>query len=743
MTAELDTSMQSKEENMKPITSSPTFGEEGLLLKNISFQKKDKKILSNISCFFPAGQLTCICGSSGGGKSSLLDILAKRVRSKKEVSGEIIFKGKPLSRKTFQRVGGYVHQEDVLLPTDSIHEALMEAAFLKYKGESGTDPIEVWKRRSDRTFEIEKEMGLYEYRNVKIGGGSMGNKGASGGQRRRTSIAIQLINDPDLLLLDEYSSGLDSYTAYQIGNTLRTLAHEQRKTIVATIHQPSSAMFALFDNAMLLAKGKLIYFGPVSHIRNYFDSVDYPMPENTNPADWLITVVSDPFLRQSNGNTTFSVEGPKSDTELVEVKVDTSTTPESPETVKQTKEKLAAEIETLNKRIDWLAEYYANSTGNNKLKSSDSFMVQSITESSLVTLGEKSASEALPIIHKPKQSVKTNLFLSCLKFIVLLYRHARTTVRDPLILFSELIQVIFEGLFTGLLYLNIGNNQQSIADRIASLFFLLACASFAPAASVVAAFPQQRALFTRERESNLYGTLNYYLSYSLVHLFFETLFPIIMFICAYWLIGYQNQADTFFIMLSVLVLVQWFSESFGLLMGALFKTTDVGNLVVSVFMTIWMAMGGFFIRNDQIGGWFYPLSYTSFFRYSLMAMSQAEFDQMKFTCAATANALSSLNVTSVCSLVSGSTIDVFVDSHYQTIPLEPYREALCSSLNWNETVASITGYSCYQTGQQVIDYYFADTKNVPLWGNILILIGMIIILRVLIYLGLRFRKFGK
>ncbi|KAF0979176.1 hypothetical protein FDP41_001519 [Naegleria fowleri] len=727
----------------------------GLTLRNVSYKKKDKMILSDISCTFPQGQMTCIIGSSGSGKSSLLDLISRRVNNSKECFGEIEFKGRSMTKKLFQKEGGYVFQDDILLATDTIHETLLEASLLKSKLSKNQSLLQLLKERSDRTFEIENQMGLYSCRKVKIGNGE--KKGASGGQKRRVSIAIQLINNPDLLLLDEYSSGLDSFTALQIGKTLSSMAHEQKKTILATLHQPSSSLFALFDNVMLLSKGRLIYFGPISEIKSYFSKIGYPVPQDTNLADWLINTVSNPFLQQqsidkailadlpselqktqqplallepSESQLSISVEGNIATSSDEQIQVATGTIL----TTEKKKEKLENEMAVMQIRVDWMAEVF---------KMLQNAKITNISSHNNLKISEKPHEDLqnLPqTISQFDDSLTSRILIEFVKYLVLVWRNLRTTVRDPLILVSELFQTIFLGIFTGLLYFRLPLDQQSITDRISALFFVVACAAYAPSASVVATFPQQRALMSRERESNLYGTFTYYAAYTTVHTPVEAIFPCVMLICTYWLVGFQNRPENFFILLGILIIVQWLSESLGLLVGALVKTVDVGNLVLSVLMTIWMCFGGYLIRNSQIGWWFYPFSYTSLFRYSVHAMTQNEFNQLNFKCAAVSKALQSVNVTELCTFRNDSSILLPNSTHY--LPLEPYTAEICSKMNWNNTITTLSSFGCLQNGEQALAYVFEDSK-IPIWGNVLILLGMFVFLRICIYLALRFRRFGK
>ncbi|KAL9641600.1 hypothetical protein ABK040_013519 [Willaertia magna] len=732
-----------------------THHKNGLFLENVSYKKKDKTILSNVSAFFPSGEITAIIGPSGCGKSSLLDVISKRARSKKEVSGKIYFKGEQLTKNKFQKLGGYVFQEDILLATDSIHEVLMEASILKLDSTHDLSPgnwTNVWKDRKQRVMRIEKDMHLYNCRNVIVGDGGL-KKGASGGQRRRVSISIQLINNPDLLLLDEYSSGLDSYTAFEIGKNLRQLTKEQGKTIISTIHQPSSELFSLFDNVMVLSGGKLIFFGSCSIIREYLNSIEYPLPSDTNPSDWFLSVTSNPYLKKGSGQLGGSIMESKlsfpsvDSMEMVDVVVDNGNNnkEEKQEEGKQTlEEELKYELEKVQQRMSEVSEFYYNTFTKRGIycpQSINDFEIPNVhSEEGLATATPVQTSMTdlevpSPKPKKKKTPITFSIYSFLIKLIVLTWRSFRTTFRNPLIFWSEFIQSVFLGFFTGLLYFRLDNDQQGITDRISAFFFLLAIEAFIPAMSVISVFPSQQALFVRERESNLYSTLNYYLGYTFVHTPLEMLFPTIMLLCCFWITGFASTAGNFFIILAILILVQWWSESLGLLLGALFKSVDLANLVLSAVVTVWMTVGGFLVKTDNIGYWFYPFSYTSAFKYSLQALSQTEFATFdKFKCpAADPSLLQSLDMASLCDF-SNLTIPVGTVSGNISVPLQNYSSLICSNMNWNSTMQTYASIGCLTNEKQIIANYFPD--KIPIWGNILILFALFLILRVLIYFAL-------
>jgi len=137
-------------------------------------------------------------------------------------------------------------------------------------------------------------MGLQSCANTKIGNVFL--KGVSGGQMRRVSIAEQLITNPDLLLLDEPTSGLDSSSAFALISHLKHLAQDQGKGILATIHQPSSQIWACFDKVCFMTEGKVMYFGPTQDVISHFERVaDQMCPANTNPADFVLAFTNKDF----------------------------------------------------------------------------------------------------------------------------------------------------------------------------------------------------------------------------------------------------------------------------------------------------------------------------------------------------------------------------------------------------------------------------------------------------------------
>lgn len=187
-----------------------------------------KEVLSGISGYVEPGQMLAVMGPSGAGKSSLLDILARK-HKRGVTSGRIMINGSVPSKPQFKQMSGFVDQDDTLMGTLTVRETLMYAAMLRLPRNMPT----YMKQR--RVEEVICELGLEAIADSVIG--SPGQRGISGGEKRRVSIGKELVTSPSLLFLDEPTSGLDAYNAGMVMECLRKLTKHGRRTVIVTIHQ--------------------------------------------------------------------------------------------------------------------------------------------------------------------------------------------------------------------------------------------------------------------------------------------------------------------------------------------------------------------------------------------------------------------------------------------------------------------------------------------------------------------------
>lgn len=234
--------------------------------------KGDKEILHNVHGYFLPKQLIAIMGPSGAGKSTLLDVLSGY--KIKGVKGSILINGKERDLNEFRRVSCYIQQDDRLQPLLTVKENMMIAADLKL-------PSRITKKEKNETIsEILTTLGLSESTHTRA-------DRLSGGQKKRLSIALELINNPHVMFLDEPTTGLDSSSCSQCLMLLKVLA-AQGRTIICTIHQPSATLFQKFDQVYILSKGECLYQGSTENMVPYLERAGYPCPKYHNPADYVI-----------------------------------------------------------------------------------------------------------------------------------------------------------------------------------------------------------------------------------------------------------------------------------------------------------------------------------------------------------------------------------------------------------------------------------------------------------------------
>ncbi|KAF2073162.1 hypothetical protein CYY_005515 [Polysphondylium violaceum] len=243
-----------------------------------------KEILKQIdSLRVPAGSFLAILGTSGSGKTTLLNTISGR-SEELIVEGDILFNGHKVFPEEIRKSVGYVLQSDQLLPTLTVRETLQYAGLLRL-------PNTFTKaRKMEIVEEIIGELALRDCANRQIGN-SAGKRGISGGELRRVSIGVQMLSNPGVLYLDEPSSGLDSFTAHNLVETLLSLSR-LNKTVICTIHQPRADIFKLFDYVLLLSKGNVVYYGPTTGIVDHFAALGYECPYDVNPADFFLDLIT-------------------------------------------------------------------------------------------------------------------------------------------------------------------------------------------------------------------------------------------------------------------------------------------------------------------------------------------------------------------------------------------------------------------------------------------------------------------
>lgn len=176
---------------------------------NVSYFVNGKEILSGIQGAAQPGQISAIMGASGAGKTTFLDILARK-NKRGIVQGDFYVNGEKVSDSDFKSMIGFVDQEDTMLPTLTVHETILTSALLRLPRDMSRATKE------QRVIEVEKQLGIYHIKDQLIGSEEGSGRGISGGEKRRVGIACELVTSPSILFLDEPTSGLDAFNAFNV-----------------------------------------------------------------------------------------------------------------------------------------------------------------------------------------------------------------------------------------------------------------------------------------------------------------------------------------------------------------------------------------------------------------------------------------------------------------------------------------------------------------------------------------------
>ncbi|TYI55095.1 hypothetical protein E1A91_D11G116800v1 [Gossypium mustelinum] len=251
--------------------------------------QKRLQLLQDITGAFRPGILTALMGVSGAGKTTLMDVLSGR-KTGGSIEGEIRIGGYPKVQETYARISAYCEQTDIHSPMITVEESVMYSAWLRL-------PTEINKhQRLEFVAEVLQMIELDEIKDALVG--IPHASGISPEQRKRLTIAVELVSNPSIIFMDEPTSGLDARAAAIVMRVVKNIVNTKR-TIVCTIHQPSIDIFEAFDELILMKRGgQMVYSGELgqhsSRLIEYFEGIPGvpKIKENHNPATWMLEVTS-------------------------------------------------------------------------------------------------------------------------------------------------------------------------------------------------------------------------------------------------------------------------------------------------------------------------------------------------------------------------------------------------------------------------------------------------------------------
>lgn len=244
--------------------------------------REGRELLSGVTGQMRPGTLTSLMGASGSGKTTLLSTLSRRFEASLLYTGNIRYDGRKFAKKD-RRAIAFVQQDDLGI----VPHYLTVEDFLLYSARLRLDVDD--ETRKQRVERVINRLRLQKCRKTVIGG--VEARGVSGGERKRTSIANELLTEPSVVFTDEPTSGLDSTLSNVVIDILRELASDGL-TVVTTIHSPSSSIFEKFDTLIVLDEGQVFYRGNAKNLVSYIEDVTgKQVPALFNPADYLMDLL--------------------------------------------------------------------------------------------------------------------------------------------------------------------------------------------------------------------------------------------------------------------------------------------------------------------------------------------------------------------------------------------------------------------------------------------------------------------
>ncbi|XP_053676005.1 ATP-binding cassette sub-family G member 1 [Anopheles nili] len=540
----------------------------------VSVGKREKKnVLNGVSGRFQSGELTAIMGPSGAGKSSLLNILTGYTT--RGVKGTLAFGA---SGNTNRKLCSYILQEDYLQPLFTVHEIMLMACDLKVSSDS--------LNRSEKLRLVDKILDTLQLSYCKkTRCGSL-----SGGQRKRLSIALELIDNPPILFLDEPTTGLDSSSSLYTIKLLQGLAREGR-TIVCTIHQPSATVYEMFDHVYVLAEGHCVYQGSALNTVPYLRSVGLHCPAYHNAADYLLEVTN-----KEHGNFTQA---------LAKAATDAS----------WRLGPLLPVVDRLGGGPGELACLPAYDSNHN-----DAIYRKEQAEPLAVTV------ERLPVKTMEHQHRRRPSEFA--KLLILMKRSNIQLYRDWTVTHLKLFVHIVCAVVIGLLFGDSGINATKSISNVASFMVHILYLWYTTLMPGVLKYPYEMNVLKKESFNRWYKIRTYFVASMLTSLPVQIFFSIVYASIVYAMTYQPCELERYLMFTAVLVLNTIVADGFGLFLGTFLN--EINGTFIGAIMTCFMfVFCGFLIMFSHMSDAMRGVSYLSSHRYSFEALVLTAYDDSR------------------------------------------------------------------------------------------------------------------
>lgn len=576
------------------------------------------RILDDISGFASPGELLVVMGPSGAGKTSLLNVISGRSTGGLSEQTAVTVNGRPWTKDAQRRLSTYVLQDDLFYETLTVREHLLFQARLRM-----SDPTE--EQRQLRVDHVLRDYGLYRVRNSLIGGLHL--RGISGGEKKRLSIASEVLSNASIYFVDEPTSGLDSFMAAAVVSQLKHIAKSGSRTVVATIHQPSSEIFAQFDKLYLLAAGQVVYHGRAAAAVSYFSERGYQCPMYLNPSDYFMTQLAITPPAPTDDGTIEDDNKSAEDNERLKSLIHAWKAFQASEPYQSTIPSHSCEVATA-----------ATSTDGSERQSAASFA-------------------PLPASNRSALAEISN------EMKTLASRNVLRLVRDKLAFRVAIMQSLLIALLVGLIYLQLDLTPTGMQSFVGAFFFFTVSQIMVTANGQFATVPAEIAVISREYRGGLYHITSWYLAKNVSELPLQIVLPIIFYVPVYFLIGIGHGAAVYLYQQIIIILLNSTAVGFGYMVSCLSKRVDITPIIgIAVAMPM-LLLGGLLVNTDDIPVYLIWVEYISPFKYGFEALMTVFWSRVdSISCSGAATACTALTGEQVLSNFSMANVSAWTNS---------------------------------------------------------------------------------
>ncbi|KAI3866681.1 hypothetical protein MKW92_039907 [Papaver armeniacum] len=518
------------------------------------------ELLKGISGAFRPGVLTALMGVSGAGKTTLMDVLAGR-KTGGHIDGNIMISGYPKKQETFARISGYCEQNDIHSPHVTVYESILYSAWLRL-------PEEV--QPETRKMFVEEVMELVELTSLR--GALVGLPGVNGlstEQRKRLTIAVELVANPSIIFMDEPTSGLDARAAAIVMRAVRNTVDTGR-TVVCTIHQPSIDIFESFDELFLMKRGgQEIYVGPLGrhscHLIRYFEGIEgvSKIKKGYNPATWMLEVTS---IGQEGG-----------------LGVD-------------------------------FADIYRSSDLYKRNK-------ELIKELSVAPPGTKD-------LYFPTMYSRS-FFIQC---TACLWKQYWSYWRNPPYTALRFYFTIFIALMFGTIFWDLGtktSQRQDLFNAMGSMYLAVLFLGIQNASSVQPVVAVERTVFYRERAAGMYSALPYAFGQVVIEIPYILIQSLVYGVIVYAMIGFEWTVAKFFWYLFYMFFTLCYYTFYGMMTVAVTPNETIAAIISATFYGLWNLFAGFVVPRTKIPIWWRWYYWACPVAWTLYGLAVSQFGDIQ------------------------------------------------------------------------------------------------------------------